>query len=179
MENWLKRIDELTEKFVSTFGELDNELLNIKPNQNTWSIAQIIQHIIILNESYFPLLEKLKSGNNELPFHAKFGFMVNLAGNLILKSVQPENVRKTKTLKIWEPALSNIPDGIIEKFRNHQGQLKSAIKECETFVKQGTIISSPANKNIVYKLETAFELIVVHEERHFNQAVEVMQKLKK
>ena len=36
--------------------------------------------------------------------------------------------------------------------------------------------TAKANKNIVYKLETAFDIIVTHEERHFEQAKEVWAK---
>jgi hypothetical protein len=44
-------------------------------------------------------------------------------------------------------------------------------------VDKGTIISSPANKIIVYKLEIAFDIIVAHEKRHLEQAREVLQIL--
>jgi hypothetical protein len=45
-------------------------------------------------------------------------------------------------------------------------------------VENGTIISSPANKNIEYKLETAFDIIVAHEKRHLEQAREVLKNFK-
>jgi hypothetical protein len=32
--------------------------------------------------------------------------------------------------------------------------------------------NSPANRNMVYTLERAFDIIVVHERRHFQQAME-------
>jgi len=32
------------------------------------------------------------------------------------------------------------------------------------------VISSPANKYIVYKLENAFDIIINHERRHFKKA---------
>jgi hypothetical protein len=46
-------------------------------------------------------------------------------------------------------------------------------------LEKGTVISSPANKYIVYKLETAFDIIVAHEERHLEQAKEVLSVLRK
>ncbi len=38
--------------------------------------------------------------------------------------------------------------------------------------------TSPANKNIIYTLETAFDIIVTHEQRHLAQAKEVLEMLK-
>jgi hypothetical protein len=42
------------------------------------------------------------------------------------------------------------------------------------FVERDVVISSPANRNIVYKLKTAFDIIMSHEQRHFEQAKEVL-----
>ena len=39
---------------------------------------------------------------------------------------------------------------------------------------KGVVISSPANKNIVYKLETALDIITTHEKRHFEQARRIL-----
>jgi len=53
------------------------------------------------------------------------------------------------------------------------------IAGCSDLLDKGTIISSPANKNIVYKLEMAFDIITTHEQRHFEQAKEVLAVLPK
>jgi hypothetical protein len=47
------------------------------------------------------------------------------------------------------------------------------IQSSSKLLEYKTVISSPANRNIVYKLETAFDIIVAHEFRHFEQAKEV------
>jgi len=65
------------------------------------------------------------------------------------------------------------------RFKNHQEALKQRIKEVDDLVKKGTVISSPANKIIVYKLETAFDIIVTHEQLHLEQAKEILNLLKK
>ena len=80
-----------------------------------------------------------------------------------------------KTFPIWEPSESQIPPGVLNRFALHQSELKSLIENSADLVQRGVVISSPANKNIVYKLETAFDIIVAHEQRHFEQAKEVLQ----
>jgi hypothetical protein len=87
--------------------------------------------------------------------------------------VRPDRKRKIKTFPIWDSTSSDIPEGVTERFVKHQEELKSLINDSVDLIKKGTIISSPANKHIVYKLETAFDIIVTHERRHYNQAVEV------
>ncbi len=173
MMNWIKEIDDITEKFVRKFKDLNKDELNWKPNSETWSIAQNINHLIVLNRTYFSTFDNLKKGKNELPFISKIGFISSFMGNAILKAVSPENKSKTKTFLIWEPEKSEISENILAEFQVHQNELKEYIENSDNYLKNKTLISSPANKNIVYKLEIAFDIIVTHEKRHLEQASKV------
>lgn len=179
MEKWISRIDEITTKFLDSFGDLSKEDLNWKPDVQTWSIAQNIDHLINLNRSYFPTFENLKKGRHDLPFIARFGFVVSFFGNMIKKSVEPDRKNKMKTFPIWEPSKSDLPKSILTDFQETQDKLKGYISDSADFIHQNMVISSPANKNIVYKLEMAYDIIVTHEERHYNQAREVLSLLPK
>jgi hypothetical protein len=83
-----------------------------------------------------------------------------------------------KTFPIWAPKKSNFSKEILNSFEDHQQKLKEEIKKVGAHVKENAVISSPVNKNIVYKLETAFDIIITHEERHYEQAKEVYELLK-
>ncbi len=178
MYNWSEQIEQNTQNFVETFGKLTAEQLNWKPNAQTWSIAQNIDHLIVINSTYFPVIESIRKGTYKTPFLAKLGFVVSFFGKMILKAVQPDRKKKMKTFPIWEPSKSEIPIGILDRFKDHQSELKKLIENSKDLVEKGTIISSPANKNIVYKLEKAFEIIVTHEERHFEQSREILRLMK-
>lgn len=52
-DRWTNQIDQTTNDFVQTFGSLTDEQLNWKPDEKTWSIAQNIRHLILINESYY------------------------------------------------------------------------------------------------------------------------------
>lgn len=173
-DKWTSEIDSLTNNFKQQFQSLNAEQLNWKPDAQTWSVAQNIDHLIVINETYPPVIKQIRAGNYATPFIGKIGFMVNFLGGMILNSVQPDRKRKMKTFPIWEPATSAITGDILTKFEQHQNELKNMITGCSDLLDKGTVISSPANKNIVYKLETAFDIIVAHEERHFEQAKEVL-----
>lgn len=176
--NWNQELDQTTSDFQSAFGSLDSAQLNWKPNAQRWSIAQNIEHLIIINESYYPQFTSLKEGSTKPPFISKIGFLVSFLGKTILNSVNPDRRKKMKTFAIWEPSKSEVGGDILSRFQTHQSQLKEHINSLQSFVDQGAVISSPANKNIVYKLETAFDIIVTHEKRHLEQAKEVLEQLK-
>lgn len=179
MANWSKQIEKNTQKFIEAFGELSIEQLNWKPNSQTWSIAQNIDHLIITNNTYFPVIESVRNGTHTPPFFAKIGFVVSFFGKTVLKAIDPGRTKKMKTFSIWEPATSEIPIGIMERFKEHQSELKEMMEKAQDLIEKEIIISSPANRNIVYKLEKAFEIIVTHEQRHFEQSKEVHQLMEK
>ncbi|MBK8292042.1 MAG: DinB family protein [Flammeovirgaceae bacterium] len=172
-EQWIDQIDKITSDFKQSFGTLTITELNWKPNQNTWSIGQNLDHLIVINATYHPVIKAVKEGTYILPFLAKFDFMVSFFGRTVLKAVQPDRKKRMKTFPIWEPIKSDIKEDIWERFEKNQNELKILIQSSSDLLDKGTIISSPANRNIVYKLETAFTIIVSHEKRHFEQSLEV------
>ncbi len=179
MEKWNDQIDKITADFFEHFGKLSEKELNFKPQSQTWSIAQNIAHLVEVNDSYFPVFKNLESGNNALPFIARFGFMASFFGNLIKKSVEPSRKKKIKTFPVWQPGESNFSSKILSNFKSSQEELKRYIVNFPEHIEKKTVISSPANKTIVYRLETALDIIVMHQERHLNQALEVKTQFTK
>jgi hypothetical protein len=177
-DHWTNTIDETTIAFKKLFGKLTGEQLNWKPNEQTWSIGQNIDHLIVINETYNPVISALMQGTHKKPFMGNIGFMVNFLGKTILNAVNPDRKKKMKTLPIWEPSKSQISPDVLMRFEKHQEELKNMIEGCNELLDQGIVISSPANKNIVYKLQAAFDIIVTHEQRHLEQAREVLAGMK-
>jgi len=172
---YTKRLDELTLRFKNEFGKLSEAEIHWKPDKNTWSVAQNLEHLILINQSYFPMIDKLRNKNYKKPFTAKIGFLVSFFGKAILKSVQPETLKKTSTFSIWKPGENSPAQDITARFVEHQEILKQKILDSEDLLKQNAVISSPANPKIVYKLEVAFKIILAHEERHFQQAKKLLE----
>jgi hypothetical protein len=173
VQPWLSKIDETTNTFQQAFGQLTESELNWKPDGKTWSVAQNMHHLITINETYYPVVKNVREGSQKLPWIAGVKFMVRFFGSFILDSVEPTRKRKMKTFPLWEPSKSNLGVDIVQQFIRHQTELKDLIQSCSDLLDQGVIISSPANRNIVYTLAKAFDIIVTHEVRHFNQAIEI------
>ncbi len=175
---WLKEIDQITDSFKKEFGGLSEEKLNWKQNADVWSIAQNVDHLMLVNQTYFPILDNLHAGIYKPPFLSRLRFVVAFFERLIFSAVQPDRRKKMKTFSVWEPRTSEISQGILESFINHQSELKEKMARSESHIKNGAIIHSPASRTIVYRLEKAFDIIVSHELRHFEQSKEVLARLK-
>lgn len=174
---WLPQIDADTAAYQALLGHLTIEQLNWKSNPENWSIAQILDHLIITSQSYFPLVEQIKAGQYNLPWTGRIPFLVRFFGPFLVSSLQPDRKRKMKTFLVWEPSTSTIEAGILERFVAQQDQLKNLIQEVVAGNLLEKVVGSPANSFIVYTLRAAFDILVVHEKRHLEQAKEVVSQL--
>lgn len=174
LQQWTSQIDDTTAAFKKYFGGLSNDELNWKPSPESWSIAQNIDHLITINRTYFQVIADIRNGSYQAPFISKFGFVVSLFGNMIYNASKPDRKKKISTFKIWQPSDIPNPFDILSRFEMHHEDLKALIESSMDLVEEGVVISSPANRNIVYKLEKAFDIIIIHEQRHLEQAKEVL-----
>jgi uncharacterized damage-inducible protein DinB len=177
--NWVQEIDKITLDADLLFSELIHDQLNWKPNSQTWSIAQNLEHLIKVNETYYPVLSALKNGVYKKPFLGNFDFIVSFFGKTVLNAVNPDRKKKMKTFSIWEPTQSSVGNDIISRFKKHQTELQKQLSDANELLTNRIVISSPANKNVVYSLEMAFDIILTHEQRHLEQAKEILRELKK
>lgn len=168
---WIKEIDFISQKARESFEGLDKITLFQKPDNQTWSIAENLEHLIKVNSSYFPIFKKLKEGTFRAAFISKIGFFTKLFGEMIYKSVSDGGKKKVRTFSLWEPKIQDQNFDILEKFLSHQEELKDWINELDTFINKREIIHSPANPLIVYALPQALDIIVAHEKRHLEQAL--------
>ncbi|MBS0000923.1 MAG: DinB family protein [Cyclobacteriaceae bacterium] len=178
MTHWNHKIQKTTASIMTEFGKLSEEDLNWKPGPDRWSIAQVMDHVMTTNESYFPIFDQIKEDTYTTPLMGRIPFITSMMGKMILKYVNPGMKKKTKTFRPWEPAQSRISADITGRFQQHQQDLMVRINSLEKYLDRKYIISSPINRNIVYSLDDAIEIIVAHEERHLNQAREVLEARK-
>lgn len=175
--NWKTQLSAVSEKVNEHFGRLEAHELNWRPEPGVWSIAQNLEHLIITNESYFPIFNAIQNGTHKTPALGRIGFFVSFCGNMVLKAVEPELKKPMKTFPVWQPKNEVFDQGMVERFINHQTALISEVRKLQPFLHNKSVIASPANKNIVYTLETALDIIVSHEKRHLNQALEILENL--
>ncbi|WP_194776957.1 DinB family protein [Pararhodonellum marinum] len=176
-KKWEIEFDQISARVLVEFGDVAITDLMQRPEPNQWSIAEILQHLIQLNSSYFPVFQQISEGTFKAPLIGKISFLTRYLGNAILKSVHPDNPKKSLTLPIWKPRESEIKPDILKRFQAHQVELKHWIKKLEPHFGQGLVIHSPASKVIVYTLDQAVEIISLHEKRHLKQALAVLEKV--
>lgn len=173
-KNLIERICEVTSEVRKSFGGLTPEQLNWKPSADQWSVAQCLDHLITTNEAYFINVEKTAGDDFQPNIWSRIPFWSGLVGYLIKRSVDPENRKKMKTFGVFEPSASDVSDSIVEDFAECQEKLMSLVRQTDHLDRTKIKIASPVSEKVTLSLANAFEIIVIHERRHYYQALEVM-----
>lgn len=177
LQDVLVHIDTHTDEVRRLFGGVSLQQRGWRPAPEQWSIDQHLEHLIVLNESYFDEFNRINRNVRNPVFLARLPVVPDLIGNMILSSVKPENKRKMRTMSVWEPSISISGRDMVAEFVHHHERLKIHVAGLEIFIGRNVIVSTPANKYIVYPLETALELIVTHEKRHIQHAQRLLEAI--
>jgi hypothetical protein len=177
----LKSITELANEFgviaestKRTFGSLTAAQLNWKPANDSWSIAQCLDHLFTANKAYFPVFERVARAEKKNTLWESMPLIPGLFGKLLIKSLEPTTKRKLKAPKAIEPAISDIDTGIVDRFLSQQAELAKAFRSMEHKDLDRIRMTSPFVGFITYSLRDACIIIVVHEQRHLQQAERVL-----
>lgn len=175
MSKIIPELEQISEAAREVFGELTPEQINWKPNEKDWSVGQCFEHLIVTNKLYFPNIQKVINGTHRNNFFSKIPFATDLIAVLMKNSLNPEQKRKMKTFKIFEPSASNVSETIIEDFAENQRELIEMIKLVNNLDIHKIKIAEPLSVALNLRLDDAFEILAMHEKRHFKQAERVVK----
>lgn len=175
MNEFVSELEKISEDVRQKFGNMPAEQINWKPDAKSWSVGQCFEHLIVTNELYFPNIQKVIDGNHSNNFFSRIPFAVDLIAALMKNAMKPEQSRKMKTFKIFEPAASDVSETIIKDFAENQRKLIGMINAVKNLDIHQIKIAEPLSVALNLRLDDAFEILLMHEKRHSLQAERVTQ----
>ena len=167
--------EQVNSTVASAFGGISSEQINWKPSPSEWSIAQCLEHLMLLNKPYFPQVEKILAGKRQASIWERVPLLPAAFGRLVLAAVQPESKQKVKARPAFVPSSSDIDIGILHRFSTHQKELIRLMKATGELPIEKIIITSVVSPVVTYSLLDTYRILVAHERRHLQQAERVMQ----
>ena len=158
-----------------TFGPLTAAQLNWKPSPERWSVAQCFDHLLNTNNGYLPEIDNVLAGKKRT-FWERVPVLPGLIGKFLIKAVDPASARKVKAPKVFQPAQSTISASVISDFVAQQATVVEKMKATENLDLERINITSPVAPVITYSLMDTYRVIVVHNQRHFQQAKRVTEE---
>lgn len=169
------QLDSITEDVQKHFGTLESNRLFLKPSPMQWSIAECLDHLIVTNESYFKTIEEIISGKFKMNFWHRHSPFTKMIIENMLRTLGPTTEHKFKSPKLFLPrSVKRMPKTIVNDFLEHQNRLKQYISKLEDGKYSGTIISSPVSGLVTLPLSGVIDILLIHEERHINQAKRIL-----
>ncbi len=163
------------ERAKKSFTHLSVSQLNWKSHPDSWSVGECLSHLVNSDGLY---LIKIENIINSLPTGSEkdFPYKQSFMGKLIVRGVDPSNVKKTKTFKVFFPASSSIQKNIIDEYISSSKNFIELNQKMLSFDLRKYKLSSPVNKLIRLNLGDPLIIIPKHDERHLNQAERVMSQ---
>ena len=166
MKSTLKRLDAVHERLATAVSAVDPELLSKRPAENEWSVAEVVEHLCLVEGA---VMGNLRSKLKEPP--VKVSFLKKLLPMRIVSL----RVKRLEAPKIVRPAGSLPPmDELLKKYNALRADTK------ETCIKEGQRLSNVCFKHPYFgdmDGAAAVSMIAFHEQRHLKQIHEILKKL--
>lgn len=160
------------EEVRASFGELTPEQLNWKPAENSWSVAQCLDHIIRTNHEFDDEAKKFKSGTRKNSFWQNYSPLTGWFGRFLIRTAMEDSKKvKAPSKRIVPP--SEIGPDIVERFVSEIAEVNRKLEAFAGVDREKTVLSSPFLRLLTYKLDDALTLLVEHTKRHIRQAKRV------
>ena len=167
MKSTLKRLDTVHEQLTTTISAVDPALLVKRPAENEWSVAQVVEHLCLVEGA---VTKYLKSKLDQPPVK------VSLLKKLLPMRIVSLRVKRLQAPKIVEPA-SDLPP-VAELLKKYD-QLRSQTKElCVQAGKER--LSQICMKHPFFgdmDGAAAVSMVAFHEQRHLKQIRDILKKL--
>jgi hypothetical protein len=140
--------------------------LGWQPSEGGWSIAQVIEHLIVTDASYIESMETLLAHPPQRSSYESW--RPSLIGGFLVRSQMPDSKQKLRTPSRWRPGPQPRADGLTEYIELRE-RLIDLVTRADGHDLRRTRLSSPASKLIRLNLGDAIMTLVVHTQRHLKQ----------
>jgi uncharacterized damage-inducible protein DinB len=173
----LGEFNDASRRGRDSFGSLDREQFNRRPSEESWSVAECLDHLCTIADSYIPLVKDAvsrgKTGKlfSRGPFrHARiWEWLIRLAGEY------PPRIR-AKAPRMFRPASDHDPERLLKRFCDLQNILSDLAQQADGLHLSRIRLSSPLTRWVKMTLGQVFRFLAAHQKRHLGQAEHVLRQ---
>ena len=166
MNRSLRRLDSVHQRLIDTVSPLEAALFSRRPAADEWSVAEIVQHLYLVEER---VIKDLKRAIASEPQTVGF-----------LKRLIPTAIVSSRLLRVKAPKAVN-PVAVVEKDEAIQNYNRARTSLKQLYASHGPdrfrklVFKHPFLGNIDGIATVSF--VGYHEQRHYKQIREVLKKL--
>jgi hypothetical protein len=170
LSRWAADIDRINRRTTALVKGVGNEQLQRKPAEGGWSMAEVLEHLAVANESYLsaigatPLVPVRRDAKPWQP---------SLFGRMLTFAFRKPRLRM-KSPRVFAPG-ARPRDAVFHGFLRTQLELRRALERHLSSDLNLTRVTSPAVRWVRFNLGDCFEILITHADRHLDQ-IETIRK---
>lgn len=168
------RNNEIRENLIKLVSELNDEQLSFLPDGEKWTVANLIEHVAIVEEGMTKISAKLLGQAKEA--NKSFGGMVKMSENFAKKAVEART-QKFEAPKMVHPTGKFTVAESLAKLKENRRNLEELRPLFETA--DGSEFKFPHPFMGDLSAQEWLMLIGGHEARHIEQINKILQKMEK
>ncbi len=177
LDTYQSDFQAVKEEATRLVSDVDDEGLLTSPDEETWSVAQVFDHV---NTSGWLLLNKLENAIRKAQEHGPYGeppFEYGFISRWFIRSMKPSSGWSFTAPSVFEPEAPTTlyPHETIEEFRGLQDQFTSCVADAEGLDLRRIRVGSPAMPLLRISIGAWFEATIAHERRHLDQIRTILQ----
>lgn len=144
------------------------ELLNRRPNPDSWSALECIEHLNRYGVFYLPEIKKRLANNSQ---SAREVYRSGWLGQYFALSMPPKKkLNKMSTFTSMNPSDTEVDIEVLQTCINQQEEMLDILSECERVDLQKVKTSISISNLIKLRLGDTLRVIIYHNDRHMVQA---------
>jgi hypothetical protein len=154
------------------FAPLPLALLNQRPAPSRWSILECLEHLNRYSCYYNPALTQALQRARPAaaaPRTVQYSWL----GRKSVEMMRPANAKKSTTLSRMNPLGSQLDSRVLAEFDQHQAHLLTLLTQAHTADLNRAAVPVEFFRLLKLRLGEALEFLVVHQQRHLQQAQHV------
>lgn len=161
----------------SLLDGVEDDLLTRQPEPETWSVAQVFDH---MNTAGWLLLRSLEDAIQKAQEEGPFGkppFQYGFISRWFVRSMRPSSGWSFTAPSVFEPDATDrlYPKESVKDFCALQDQFADCVTASQELDLRRIRVPSPALPLLRISLGAWFEATLAHEERHLKQAERILQ----
>lgn len=170
-------VDLVSRETLALVTGMDEATLVRRPASGGWSVAEILQHLILTAEAMQPRVEVAISGLERAGRRSAARSGLGVMGWLLVKALEPPPRMKSRTSAPFEPLDLRDPQALAGCLIESNARLAVMIARATGLATTAASIASPFDARVKYNVYAALRITLVHARRHLWQAREAKAAL--
>src|SRR5512140_3103439 len=170
IEDYQKQFEGVKKVAEELIAGLNPYGFNWHPAPGSWSIAECLDHLIVVGNLLIPKLDEAIRAAREQN-HAGVGpFRYGVRGTLFIRAQEPPVRRKIRTFPGYVPPTARLTEVVQREFMELQDRLIERARSADGLDLSKMLIRSPAVSWLKFNAAVWFAATAAHERRHLWQA---------